>query len=329
MGPNPDVRTVVLFEPWGLGDLAIALGAVQALRSRGCKVAIVCHPDWVEWVLGSGRADWVVGFHAPWTDKTAKYQVDKYRASDFFALRQHLKEIEPDVLCELRGDVRNLLMLKSLGLCRVVTLVGGRFANRYERPPAILEKLAIDPALPVRPSPIRQPANRQDKWHIVAFFSAAWENRAVPAAMAQEVTSAILRAGIRISVIIPDQGSLASWYPLPLPGTEQANVIRGSVVDACRAISEADACVSTDSGFLHVAHLYGLPVFGLFGFATEDEWAPPGCTIIRPAKCFPAESRYAKAGEELNPLEGLDPELVASTVLRGLHEYRASQHPSP
>jgi len=329
MGPNPDVRTVVLFEPWGLGDLAIALGAAQALRSRGCKVTVVCHPDWVEWVQDSGLVDWVVGFHAPWTDKTAKYQFDKYRASDFFALRRRLKGIAPDVLCELRGDVRNLLMLKSLGLCRVVTLVGRRFANRYERPPAILDKLGIDPALPVRLSPVRQPANRQDKWHIAAFFSAAWENRAVPEATAQAVTNAILRAGVRISVIIPEQGSLASWRPQSLPGPEQAGVVRGSVVAACKAISEADACLSTDSGFLHVAHLHGLPVFGLFGFATEDEWAPPGCTIIHPAKCFPAEARYAKAGEELNPLEGLDPELVASTVLQGLHEYRASQHPSP
>lgn len=287
-------------------------------------MAVVCHPNWVEWVLDSNRVDAVIGFHAPWTDRTDKYQFDKYRVADFLALRRKLKPIGPDVLCELRGDVRNLILLKSLGLCKVVNLVGRRFANRYERPRAILDRLGVHPAPAAQFTQLRRQPHQTDAWHIVVFFSAAWENRTVPAPTAQAIANALLRTGLRISVVLPNHGSLASWYPVSLPGLEPPHLIRGSVAEVCRAISEADACLSTDSGFLHVAHLYGLPVFGLFGFATEDEWAPPGCTIIRSTTIFPATARYAKAGETLDPLAELDPDLIALKVLQGLREHRAS-----
>lgn len=313
--------SVIVFEPWGLGDVAIALGTTRRLKDQGWRTAIVCHPEWTEWAAASGFVDTAIGFHAPWTDRKDKYRLRKYRVADFSGLRGRLAHLKPDAICEMRGDLRNLLLLGAMRTAPVHSLFGRSFASRYDRPRTLLSILDAETNEPSDAG--HSPRERQigAPARIIASFDAAWANRAVPTSVADSIALSLQQLGCDVRIVTDPRhgGSGHSRQPTGIP------VISGPLDLVCSELLKADAFLGTDSGLLHVAHLLGLRCFGMFGFATDSEWAPPGCTVIHPPTVYPAAARYLHSGEGLMPLASLNPGLVALSVSAALQSPGTSQ----
>jgi ADP-heptose:LPS heptosyltransferase len=118
--------------------------------------------------------------------------------------------------------------------------------------------------------------------------------------------------GCRIGVIVSPEEAHHSFYG-ELSDTNITR-IEGSVAEVARELKAYTHCVSTDSGWLHVAHLYGLPTLGLFGFENDDVWSPPESLALRSEHCLPASARYSSECEALQPLGTLRIEAFREAV---------------
>jgi ADP-heptose:LPS heptosyltransferase len=70
---------------------------------------------------------------------------------------------------------------------------------------------------------------------------------------------------------------LAARFP------NQAELFEGDFDALCDLIRFSEEVLTVDSGFLHIASYYGVPVTGIFTSGREDKWAPlaPGSRILR------------------------------------------------
>lgn len=83
-------------------------------------------------------------------------------------------------------------------------------------------------------------------------------------------------------------------------------------------LSIADACVSNDSGAMHVAAAVGVPLVALFGPTREDETSPlprderHAAVLINPVWCRPCMLRECPIDHRC--MKGLEPAVVVSTT---------------
>ena len=303
-------KHIVLFEPWGLGDLAVSLSGLRCLTEQGCALSVICDPAWVGWVQSFPWVTNVISFHVPWTEKRGKYNPVKYKIDEIWQLRQKLLTAEPDVVCETRGDIRNELFLRMLLSAPVVTLRNKHFCNRYDYSSELVKTLGY--------SASNKKAVRTGGGGVVCFFGAAWVNRCVPTVKAHEIIKGLLDAlPCSVSVILQPNDAIDEWSEMMRMAAGRLLLIKASIVQAVSQISSADVAVCTDSSWLHLAHVQGIPTVGLFGFTNAVEWAPPGCRVVHSEQIYPAEDRYCLKNEMIQPLGSLDASLVISQV-RGL-----------
>jgi ADP-heptose:LPS heptosyltransferase len=296
-----------IFEPWGIGDLCIALHLARRLKQSGFRVSLICDPIWVSWLQGSMEIDQVIAFHAPWTEKTAKYDWHKYHLSGFLTSRRLVRDLSPCFICELRGDIRNLLLLRLLSGHRVASPLRRSFHNRYERADWMGERLGLKEARPtIAPSRSSQ---------IFCFFGAGWTNRQVPLHKAQELVTRLVARHRSVVVILQPEDPEDDWSQMECSGDPRLRVIKKALEEGIQILQQSGLCISTDSSWLHLAYLHGIPRVGLFAFASHQEWAPPGTQIVLANNAPPKELRY-KLNVDSRPLEHLDVGEVIEAVNR-------------
>ena len=64
-------KKLLIFEPWGLGDLAIATNAARILKQQ-YRISFICSQKWMEWLKSIDFIDEVVSFKAQWAEKKDK-----------------------------------------------------------------------------------------------------------------------------------------------------------------------------------------------------------------------------------------------------------------
>lgn len=301
-------KHIVLFEPWGLGDLAVSLVGLRSLPEQGCRLSVVCDPSWADWVQSLPWVSDVISFHVPWTEKRGKYNPLKYRITEIARLRRKLLSPKPDFICEMRGDIRNDFFLRILFVAPVVTLRNRHFRNRYDRASALAKILGY-------PATDGKPIRNGRGGGVVCFFGAAWANRQVPIAKAKEIVQTLLqKLPCSVTVILQPNDDMSEWNELTELARGRFLPLNTSIAKIVAQVSSADTAICTDSAWLHLMYAQDIPTVGLFGFANADEWAPPGCRVVHSAIVHPAESRYCLNRESIQPLATLDASLVVNQV---------------
>jgi hypothetical protein len=312
-GMSDSKQWIAILEPWGMGDVCIALHLARRLRGSGYRVALICDPRWSTWLNGSDEVDCVVELHAPWTDRYAKYAYWKYHPSKLTVPRRVLRDLAPCYVCELRGDIRNLALIKLIARSRVASLFRQSFPNRYECVESMSNRLGLTPSTA---KGITTPPGS----HVTCFFGAGWRNRRVPLAKAQEIVMALLRRGYTATVLLQPEDPEEEWAEIATASCDRVQALKLSLQDGLVWLRRSGVCVSTDSGWLHVAYLYSIPRVGLFAFRTHEEWAPPGTQVVLARHAPPKELRYKRDAASM-PLEDLD----VSTVLRAVSHLAPSE----
>lgn len=289
---------IVLFEPWGLGDVAIALAGFGYVETSLFKLTLVCDSKNAEWATTISWVYKVIPIRIPWTDKYHKYSIGKYHLPDYLLLREQLKDIAPDFICEIRGDIRNYLLMKALNVAPVISLMNKKYHNRYERSFALLDILALSRKVKC--------VRKELGAGIVFFFGAAWSNRQVPNAIAVNIIRELLSiTSVDISIILQPTDSFDFWRDL-VADFSCVNIVQDSLLKISDLVSKAALVVSTDTSWLHIANIYGVPTVGLFGFKNAIEWAPPNCRVVYSDNPLPACARYKMKYEFLSPLADIN-----------------------
>ena len=299
-----------LFEPWGLGDLAIGLHTLRALHNRGYQTSVICDPAYLPWVQDLPFVSRAFECVAPWTRKENKYDPRLYRLRSWYQLSQRLGGLGNTELFELRSDPRNFLFLRTLKILsgnsvstfRQVQPPNG-FKNRYDRGASFLKQVGI--ATPDEQTQLRSVGPTKK---IGFFMGAEWENRRVPPAVVERLLSKIKasRPELDLYLILPPGDSGVS---------APASPISGSISQVTTEIRNWDAVVSTDTSWLHVAHLVGVPTFGIFGFLNHEEWLPPGSGSWVLPQALPAEARYQVKNRSIQPLAKIEVQDLVDRLL--------------
>lgn len=306
---NP-VANVTIFEPWGLGDLAIAMTGARALASQGWRVDVACNPTFAPWAASLSFVTSVTPISIPWTKFTGKYLPWRYNFKSFLDFRRTLLTKQCQTLVEIRGDVRNLVFLNALRAAPVVTLVGERIPYRYDRPKELLTKLGFQDTafVDVRPAP------RGETKSVFFFFGATLANRKIPTAVARDIIFGLTQLGLRVTVALAPEEDVSAWRESTMLLRDRVSYVQGNLGLVAGALEASDLCVSTDTGWLHVAYLRALPTIGVFGFDNYREWAPPGCLVVGPEERLAASNLYRRELLESSPLAKLKPESVIDVV---------------
>jgi len=288
--PSGREKSVVLLEPFGLGDVISHEPLARRLREGGWKVTICARPEWR--VLFPGWA-WVDSA-AAWgrNAKAEKYGLDAYLGTCFQEFLRNLRTAaRGGIGIDTRGDIRSVVLLYLSGCRRVITLsnyVGSNLrmlrcaAQRVEFSPERRRwENNLLCAVPLGVDGARTPPPSFPHWMSPVAAScrlglvpvAPWEGKWwQPEKWAQ----------------LAGQLQARGWEVMGLCGPDQVELARrelGRTTDvvACPNVEtwagflqEFALIVTVDSGPMHLADALGVPVVALFGQGLLPLWGPSG-----------------------------------------------------
>ncbi len=289
-----------IFEPWGLGDLCVALHAARAMHAAGHSVVIVCNPAWSKWAQSLSYVETVIPFLAPWAQKRRKYDPRCYNVKKILECGRLLRTKGVDVVIDIRADIRHRFFLSIVWRRKIVTVDVEKTSNRYDRPFNACKKLGIPYKLPEgRPALVTERK-------IACAFHAAWKNRELPQEKSFELVEKLLGLGWKVLLIVPNETRATVWSSLKKANSDQLELICTDIISMSQKLKSARLCIAVDSGIMHLAYLNNVPTVALFGFNNQNEWLPPNVNAITINNPHPIERSYILSQENIQPLATLD-----------------------
>ncbi|MDF7799793.1 glycosyltransferase family 9 protein [Pontiellaceae bacterium B1224] len=117
--PSRDVRRILIVEPYGLGDVANLAVMFEPLLEAfsGVEIHLLISPSFSGLYDDDARITKVHACRIPWADYENKYQLGKYSIFRLLVQFRALRKLRFDIGFDVRGDVRNQLLLLLAG-CR-------------------------------------------------------------------------------------------------------------------------------------------------------------------------------------------------------------------
>lgn len=294
------VTRVLLLEPWGIGDLVLATGALRSLRAAypAARLVVLSKGYARPLLLETGLVDEVVAYDFPWTAFTDKYRLSRYRWRELFRLVLRLRRERFDLALNAREDVRNNVLMTLAGARRSVSLACGTGdllvsdvvdspgvdAHRVDDWAAVTARalgsrpVESMPSLTLQPAAIEEARRRltPDSWPpgpVIGIHPGAriavrrWSLEGF-AAVADALAE---RHGARIVVFADPDG-----YGSQIPMRHEHTLVRGSLAEMMATAACCDLVVCNDSGPMHVIAALGVPLVAVFGPMREEWFGPRG-----------------------------------------------------
>lgn len=298
--PVREVRSILVVEIWGIGDVVLATGALAALRRRypSARIVLLAKPHAAPLIDGRGLADEVIGFEFPWTRPAGKYRVASYLAPSLRALIRRLRAERFDLSLDARMDVRSNLLTYVVGARRRIGLAhgGGTLlltdrvpagdvdAHRTEDWAALARRADAAPDDDSPVLPLRTEERLAADERLAALGVARGEpviavhaggsspvKRWAPERFAAVAAELAARRGARV-VWLENPGDGVRG-PAPRPSDV---VLHAPLGELPALLARAELLLCNDSGPMHVAAAVGTPVLALFGPARREWFAPQG-----------------------------------------------------
>jgi hypothetical protein len=300
---------LVLFEPWGLGDAAIA-GSILCLDHS--RFSLACSPRWID----------ILRVAIPESNPQSFIGVDLNYSSREGATGQGpgvLPNLSGKTLVSIRGDPRDYFAARHLFPGANLKFSGwSSFAIRKVK---FLEWIAVSCG--------RRPKNRYRAWtdflgldfeklksclvpepgpgqRIVGIhIGAQWRSRQYP--FVGPLRELLMSRGYKVRM-------MAGPKDIPPSGLNETLLERLQGTDLIQAIRGCDAMITNDSGPMHLAGLLRRPVLAIARVSNITEWIPPhGKAICSPKmpQGYSPDSRYSTD-------EVLDDWPDPATVVKGL-----------
>lgn len=119
----PDaIKSILVLEPWLIGDVVIATAALRALREMfpEATLTLLGRQHAAELLEHSGLVDDVVVYELPWTARSRKYDPRRYDRRSLLDLIRRLKARHFDLSVDARMDLRSNILTWAIGAKRRV-----------------------------------------------------------------------------------------------------------------------------------------------------------------------------------------------------------------
>jgi ADP-heptose:LPS heptosyltransferase len=318
--PRGRAGSVLILEPFGMGDVVTHEPLVRALEAHGCDITFCARPEFrvlfpeLKWI--DSAIAW--GLHA----RGAKYPFQAYLSPAF---RQFFGELRAaargSVGVDTRGDIRSVLLLYLAG-CRQVLTLSNYLGSDLAVPRFAASRIPFSPELRRWESNVlfAQPFGdelegisppsfphlqipSEDSWDRVALIAVApWKGKWWLPERWQAVVASLRARHVSCTGLCgPGQTPLAQEQL----GDGVPIMECGTIEEWARELQNYSYVITLDTGPMHLADALGLPVIALFGQGLLPLWAPshPGSIVVMHQDdadfrvCAPIEANTA-SGEE-------------------------------
>ncbi|MDD4870771.1 MAG: glycosyltransferase family 9 protein [Kiritimatiellae bacterium] len=289
-------RTVVIFEPFGMGDIISLDPLVKVLIKNNIKTLVVAKERWNQLLPPSGEMSWV-DCELPWTsyDSDLKYTSSSYFNRKFITSLFRIRRIcKGGIGIDPRGDIRSVILLYLFGCYPVFSI--DHYLGDFSRmiTGAVTEKVKYDdllrrweinlrflPFIDIKEVNVAPPClihltscdSEKNRSKIGLIPIAPWKGRLWQNSKWKEVVSKLASSGIQ-SVGLCGPGQTCEVRTAL--GDDIVVREAKSITDWAEMLSDICVVVSLDSGPMHLADALGIPVVGLFGPGKLPLWAPSG-----------------------------------------------------
>lgn len=295
------MKSILIFEPWNLGDLVIAAGFARYINEKyNTTFSFICKGQWAEWLRSQNFIENVFTFEAPWARMYGKYNPLNYKLSKIYQLSRFLAKTDADLIWDVRGDIRHKFFLKAITKKKIYSIKYPKNINVYKRLIFFIRDNFKD--VDLEPFNKYNLENIRTVKAISIFIDSYWPNKQLPYQKALELIVNLLSNGYLVKLIIPPNKDYEFVNELVLKFPNNFYLIKGSINYVTEEIKKSDLMISTDSGWMHMAYYYSIPCIALFGFDNHKEWAPPNTRVIIAENCLPKNERYKIKNFNILPL---------------------------
>lgn len=309
-GPAPapeSIRSILVIEPWHVGDVVLATPILRELRRRypEAKISILAKPHARELLEGSGLVDDVIPFDLPWTAQRNKLRRSLSSLRAIGSLVRTLKARRFDLTVDSRMDIRsNLLAAMSGARYRIGYDIGGggwllthALPSDRDNSHKVDDWLALLDLLPDSPPTERSRptlvVTEQERKRARQKLAEAGANASPliayhpggshpgkrwPRAQFEELIRDLSTSlgGSHIVFLGPDEEDSVEW-------PSNAIVFRETLREMMATLTECKVLVCNDSGPMHVADALGVPVVAIFEIGNPQWFGPSSerATVIR------------------------------------------------
>ena len=339
----PDPGRILILAPNWLGDAVMALPAMDDVRRRfpGARLMVAARPSVARLFTMTPAVDEVI--ELGWRGRVTQVGALRRDVAQLRKLGADLAILFPNSFAAAwmaRGsrarerwgyaaDMRSMMLTRA-----VARPAGGMHQGAYYQ--HLVRELGIPtgPLEPrvVVPEPARTEARRllAERWDgvrplVVLAPGAAYgtAKQWLPEHFATLVGELVSDCGVHCALV----GSGADANATAAIQAQLADAVRTQVSDLCGrtsleslagVLASAHACVSNDSGAMHLAAAVGVPLAALFGPTNERETAPlphagvVAAVLIHPVSCRPCMLRECPIDHPC--MRDLEPSRVLATV---------------
>ena len=297
-GEYPVPASILVLEPWRIGDVILATPVLAGLRRLypRARISLLAQPFAEELLLGTSAVDEFIPAVLPWTADSSKYAPLRYTDPSLRALIARLRASRFDLAIDARMDLRNHLLMWRAGARRRVgyDYGGASYAltdrltpndsrpHRVEDWQGILRYLgATGEALPLHLAVLPDEQSRAGSWLseqgiqvgdlLLGVHPGAsnYTKRWAPEKFAEASRLAAERHGARVLTFTDGVSTVDG-----IPGA--VNAPYGSLREMLALIARCDVLLCNDSGPMHAAAALGVPTVSAFTASRADWYAPTG-----------------------------------------------------
>ena len=287
-----------------IGDVVMTSPAFTSVRERFPEAKIILLTDTIgRQLFGKDpRIDQVLVYNWPWVHQKKNNHFTTAKVRELFSLVRSLRRENIDLLIDFRGDLRFIALFGVLAgaKARVSNSRCGdssllHFSSHYDvskhevkRSLSILECFG-PPAGPDRPRIYLEaqeiPAIRKKTEHltgsafpaklaVIAPYSSK-DVKSWPAAYFREVISGLGRDGFTVIIAgTKDDRDDSERMIEGLPGNIYSFAGETSIRELAALVSVASVVIGVDTGVLHIAACFDVPVVAIFGSTRSVEFRP-------------------------------------------------------
>ncbi len=270
------MKTLLITEFWGIGDLAIGSAFLQT-ASRRFRVILLAKPHAAELAKELWPQITVLPFIAPWTQFTGKYQLHHWPWQTLQTILRQIRQQKPHIAASARRDPRDHLILRLSGAPRRIGFprLGSQLllteplpkihpdASRAAQWKILGHALGLSIHCPSH-SPLGQSSQRLALIH----SGAAQAVRVWPIPRYAQLADSLQRAGWSTQILC-DPNQKQEWKSIGHLAHCPANL-----AELIRHLKNATAFIGNDSGPGHLAAALGIPTFTIFG-PQRPQWFLP------------------------------------------------------
>lgn len=295
------IRSVLVVEAWQLGDAVLVTPLLVELRRLlpATRITMLCKAQTAVLLEQTGLVDDFVHFDFPWTAFTQKYHFARYSPAPLAKLVATLRARAFDVVLDARMDVRNDLLLATIGARRRVGYAaGGGDVLLSDALPApgdgshkIADWLGLLGALGMTAGGDATPRLALSEAERTAAGATLRRLGITPGA-----TIVGIHPGARIATrrwplerfavvarhVKEVHGATVLLFEEPdgygsaMVGEGGAVPVRGTLRELMALIARCNLVICNDSAPMHIAAALGVPTVSLFGPQRADWYGPAG-----------------------------------------------------